>query len=197
MNNDIKDQKPFESDSQKEDSKLFVLPQTSIWKTDSLRPYSHESFWHTRSKDIAKKDIFNHYFFHSVNWKYLFLFIWEVFEMLLQYFDKKMSFYCNIFLLQYCVPKCLVWIRPYSSRLISLSLSLSLTNTNSQTDPDKQTGIHKHRDTTNDTYTLKQMQTHLRRQTDTNAHSHTQRYTHIHEHKLTNRQAYTNTEREK
>jgi len=56
---------------------------------------------HFRVKRYWKEKYFQPLFFHRVNWKYLFLFIWEVFEMWLQYFDKKclfiaISFYHNI-----------------------------------------------------------------------------------------------------
>jgi len=50
----------------------------------NVRPNSHETFLHTilRKKDIAIKRHFStNIFFHCVNWKYLFLFIWLDFWM--------------------------------------------------------------------------------------------------------------------
>jgi len=47
------------------------------------------------------------------------LVVWKDFEMQLQYFDKKnvfLSFYCNVFLSQYCVQKYCVWIGPKSGQ---------------------------------------------------------------------------------
>jgi len=89
------------------------------------KPYSHElkchfspQYCNTKLKRYCDKNIFfNQYVFNRVNWKYIFLFIWEDFEMLIQYFDKKCLFYLFIAISfhlfsQYCVPKCLVWIRP-------------------------------------------------------------------------------------
>ncbi len=54
MNNDIKDQKPFDSDSQKgRFETFFVLPQTSIWKTNSPSSLIHTD---TRTKHKEEKD---------------------------------------------------------------------------------------------------------------------------------------------
>ncbi len=92
----------------------------TIGNNKTIRPKSifiavgprHTQYFCTQYCD--KKIFFNQYFFHRLNWKYLFLdtyvpqmsmdtrksslmpVLWKDFEIQLQYFDKKMSF--NLFI---------------------------------------------------------------------------------------------------
>jgi len=69
----------------------------------SLRPYSHETFWHKLWKNIP----------------------WFFPELTLAYRDPWPK---NIFLSQYCVQKCLVWIRPYMSKILRLPIRTESVN---------------------------------------------------------------------
>ncbi len=73
-----------------------------------------------------KRHFWSNIFFHCVNWKYLFLSMdtrvcienHNILKCHYNFLKNKLSFieisfYRNIFLLQYSASKCLVWIRPY------------------------------------------------------------------------------------
>jgi hypothetical protein len=92
-------------------------------KTLLLRPYSHETFWHTIYKDI---DIFKEYnsipnqgklLSKSNTWYTRF---WKSSPWLVNInLLLKIAKCRNIILSHYCVPKCLARIRPDTNRLCS------------------------------------------------------------------------------
>jgi len=91
-----------------------------------LRPYSHDTFWpqYFDKKICYKKIILRHRFlminqgklfnlcFVYVPW---FIFFVKSLPWSLDIHGSKLSFHRNMFLLQYCVSKCFVWIRPKRS----------------------------------------------------------------------------------
>jgi len=96
----------------------------------SLRPYSHETFWHTilrycDKKICNKKIIFRHRFLLNNQGKLWKNIPWFFPELTLAYRDPWPK---NIVLSQYCVQKCLVWIRPYMSKILRLPIRTESVN---------------------------------------------------------------------
>jgi len=82
-----------------------------------LRLYSHETFWLTilRYCDKKIKRHFSTNIFFTVWIENIFFYLFEtILKCNYTILKKKISFYLFIEILQYCVPKCLVWIRPYT-----------------------------------------------------------------------------------
>jgi len=97
----------------------LICTMTNMKLLFLLRPYSHETFWHTILRYKDKKIILSHMFqwptmVSSKNIPWIVLFVY----LPLFIFCKELTLafryprHKNIFLSQYWASKCLVWIRP-------------------------------------------------------------------------------------